>query len=232
MYPYMGFALGLTVLAGLAIATARRNALLLLFAGLLCIPYGLFSFEFIPKYWNPNLTGWFMTSPEDLIFSFAGGVLATRMLLSFQDGRYVVSRQWRLILRRYFVYSTIGIAIGYGVRYGIPGTPVMVSTICGVGATGLLLAWKRSRFVAAALVGGVAFCLVYGLLVRLSFQLWPGFRHAWQDVEVHSSWLWGVPVFELYWALGFGIVWPLMAIHCLLDEVAAQKIRRGPRLRA
>lgn len=224
-YPYMGLCLGMALLAIAAILTAKRNAKLLFCAGLLCIPYGLFSFEYIPLYWNPNLTGFFITSPEDLIFSFGGGVLATRMLLAFQDGVYTVSREHRLILRRYFMYSAIGIGIGYGVRFGFPGTPVMVSTMCGVGLIGLILAMKRKRFVAGALCGGVMFCLAYGLLIRLSFIVWPHFRNAWLDVKFHSDWIQGVPRYELYWAIGFGIVWPLMAIHCLLDEEAARKIR-------
>jgi hypothetical protein len=224
-YPYLGLSLFMALLAIIAIVTAKRNAKLLLFSGLLCIPYGLFSFEYIPLYWNPNLIGFFIASPEDLIFSFGGGVLATRMLLSFQDGVYTVSSQPRQIWRRYLLYSAIGIGIGYGVRFGFPATPVMVSTMYGVGLCGLILAMKRRRFLAGALCGGVAFCLVYALLIRLSFLVWPHFRNAWVNVKFHSEWFQGVPLYELYWALGFGIVWPLMAIHCLLDEEAAKHIR-------
>src|SRR5690606_28844822 len=90
--------------------------------------------------------------------------------------------------------------------------------------TGLLLAWKRSRFVAGSLLGMLGFTLVYALLIRLSFLIWPHFANAWRNAEVHSGWLFEVPMFEIYWALGFGLVWPLMAIHCLLDEVAARRI--------
>lgn len=210
--------------AALAVYTSGRNARLLLYSGLLCIPYGLFSFEYIPQYWNPRVTFHFIASPEDLLFSLAGGILATRMLLTFQHGSYEVTRDRRLLWRRYLLYSALGIAIGYGVRFGIAGTPVMVSTLCGVVATGALLAWKRQRFIAGALLGGLAFAFVYAVLVRLSFWLWPGFARAWEDVEFHSGWLLGVPLFEIYWALGFGVVWPLFAIHCLLDEESARRI--------
>ncbi len=223
-YPYLGMCLIMLLLAAAAVLTARRNARLLLFAGLLCIPYGLFSFEYIPKYWNPQLTFHFIASPEDLLFSFAGGILATRMLLLFHDGTYTVTKQRGLVWRRYLTYSALGIAIGYGVRYGFPGTEVMASTLWGVGLTGIILAWKRRTFIAGVLCGGLAFSVVYGLLILLSFRIWPHFRHAWENVEFHSGWLLGVPVFELYWALGFGIVWPLMAIHCLLDEKAARRL--------
>ena len=223
-YPYLGMCLIMLLLAVSAVMTARRNARLLLYSGLLCIPYGLFSFEYIPDYWNPRLTYHFIASPEDLLFSFCGGVLATRMLLFFQYGTYRISTERVLIWRRYLLYSAIGIAIGYGVRFGLPGTEVMVSTLVGVVVVGLILSFKRRRFVAAAFCTSLAFMLVYGLLIRLSFLLWPRFSMAWEKAEFHSGWLLGVPLFELLWALGFGFVWPLMAIHCLLDEEAAKRI--------
>ncbi|MCB1217232.1 hypothetical protein KDL44_07555 [bacterium] len=223
-HPYLGMCLIMLLLAAVSVLTSRRNGRLLLFAGVLCIPYGLFSFEYIPQYWNPRLSFHFITSPEDLLFSFAGGVLATRMLLFFQAGTYTVCTDQALVWRRYIIYSLIGIAIGYGVRFGVPGTPVMISTLAGVAATGILLSWKRRRFIAGSMLGSLGFTLIYALLIRLSFWLWPHFSQAWERAEVHSSWVYGVPLFELCWALGFGLVWPLMAIHCLLDEEAARRI--------
>lgn len=223
-YPYMGMCLIMLLMAAACVLTARRNARLLLLSGLLCAPYGLFSFEYIPLYWDPVVTYHFITSPEDILFSFAAGVIATRLLIFYQDGAYEVTSQTRLIWRRYLLYSAIGVGIGYAIRFGMPGTPVMVSTLAGVVVTGSMLSYKRSRFLAGSLCAGLSFALVYALLVKLSFVIWPHFRIAWEKAEFHSGWLAGVPLFEIYWALGFGMVWPLMAIHCLLDEKAARRI--------
>ena len=223
-YPYLGMCLIMLLLCAVAVLTARRNARLLLLSGVLCIPYGLFSFEYIPQYWDPRVTFHYISSPEDLLFSFCAGILATRMLLFFQPGTYSVTREKGLVWKRYLLYSVIGIAIGYGVRFGVTGTPVMVSTLSGVAVTGLILAFKRSRFVAGSVLGALGFSLLYAVLVRSSFAIWPHFENAWRNAEVHTGWLLGVPLFEIYWALGYGLVWPLLAVHCLLDEEAARRI--------
>ena len=57
-YPYFGTALILLALALPCLLCWRQGRRLLGYAGLLCLPYGLFSFEFIPEYWDPGLIVW------------------------------------------------------------------------------------------------------------------------------------------------------------------------------
>jgi hypothetical protein len=202
-----------------------RRALWL--AALLCLPYALLSFEYIPRYWNPRLLGWFgFASIEDLLFSSATGLLGwfaaawplrARLHHAFmeQPDGVPVALDWRSLFRRYLPLSAAGIGLGYAIRYGIPGTPVMTSTLCGMAASGVFLLWRQPRLWPLAGNGALAFALGYAMLVKLMFTVWPGFMDAWGIAEQPHVWLWGIPLYELLWAAGFGAVWPLTVAWCL-----------------
>jgi hypothetical protein len=234
-YPYLAASLGLALGAGLCYAgwsgdprPAGRRALLL--AALLAAPFALFSFEFIPKYWQPRLLLWFgPASVEDLLFSSATGLLGwcvaawpVRLrlwhgLLEDEAGQKRID--WRQLAVRFALGAGPGIAVAYALKYGLPGTSVIAGTMWGIAVGGALLFWRERRLWPLAASGGLAFSAVYGLFLLAILHAWPRLAVAWTSALQPHIWLGGVPAYELLWAAGFGAVWPLFVGSCLGTEL-------------
>ena len=75
-YQYLSLALLMCLLAGGCLLLLPLQRRLLLLGGALCLPFALVSYDYIPEYWNPRLTFHYITSPEDMLFSFSSGVTA------------------------------------------------------------------------------------------------------------------------------------------------------------
>jgi len=236
-YTYAAGAL-LTVLAAVIGAVLWRSPALsqgrrsMLIAALIGWPFGLFSFENIPKYWNPKVLAWLgPASPEDLVF--VGGCAAltwfwaayplrnrlrhTALERSGQPG----PADWRAIAWRFVVGAAPGIGLAYAVGLGIHGTRVITATLLGYALGGVLLAWLKRDCWPMMLYGGAGFAATYLLLLKLCLTVWPGFELAWQHGLQRQVWVLGLPAHEYLWALGYGLVWPLFVAWCLGTEVVA-----------
>lgn len=196
-------------------------------AFLLCAPFGLFSFEFIPKYWNPRVILWFgPASIEDMLFSAASGAIGwfaaawplracLRHTLLEDAAGTALPLPWLAILRRFVIGALPGTAVAYAVGLGIAGTEVMTATLWGIAAGGAMLLWLGRRLWRLAVCGAVAFGLGYSLFVKLAFALWPDFMRAWGIAHQPHLWVWGIPLYEGLWAAAFGAVWPLFVTWCI-----------------
>jgi uncharacterized membrane-anchored protein len=231
-YHYLGFSLKMLAIALLigwcwrhygSAQEVRAHWL----AFLLCAPFGLFSFEFIPKYWDPQLLWWFgPASIEDIIFSASTGAigwfaaawpLRWRLRHGMLDDVECSGQQphWLRLLRRFVFGAAPGILVAYAIGLGVSGTEVMTATLWGIVCGGLLLLWRMRSLWQLGLLGGLAFGIAYCAFVKLIFTLWPDFMQAWGIAHQPHVWVWGIPLYEGLWAIAFGAVWPLFVSLCL-----------------
>lgn len=213
-YPYLMASLLLAICAGLLLWLRPDQRRAMLLSGMLGTPFGLFSFEYIGHYWHPKVIAFFIASPEDLIFSFAVGVIAWALASWFVRRRLVIDVQPRTFWTRYLGYSALGIGIGYAIKLIHP-IGVMNSTLISVAVVGLLLAYLRPDLRLLAVHGGIWFGAFYCVWLLLSAGLWPQFLKQWISEEMLSLSPFGLPVYEFIWALGYGLVWPLFSGHIL-----------------
>jgi hypothetical protein len=236
-YTYAAGALAMVALAaacaalwrGPAAAQGRRS---MLWAALLGWPFGLFSFENIPKYWQPDVVCWFgPASIEDLVFvagcaalSWFWATLPLRGRLRHaaleRDGR-PGPVDWRGILLRFVLGAAPGIGVAYALGLGVHGTMVITATLWGYAVGGAMLIWLKRECWPLLVYGGGGFAASYLLVLRLLFAIWPGFTLAWRHSLQPHAWVLGLPVHEFAWALGYGAVWPLFVAWCLDTRLSA-----------
>ena len=144
-YPYLGTALILLSCALVAAVAFPRARWLLLWAGVLCLPYGLFSFEFIPEYWDPRITLWLgACSLEDLIFSSATGALAWFCAVLPFRKRLKHGLPVKYIIGRYLGIAALGVGLGFYCKFTLYNPDVMTSTMVGVVVSGIVMLKLRT----------------------------------------------------------------------------------------
>ncbi|MBN2082167.1 hypothetical protein JW859_08155 [bacterium] len=226
MYPYLTLSLILVALAIIALAFSNSHRPLVALGGVLMIPFGLFSFEFIPEYWDPQLIAWWgITSPEDLLFSTSTGVLACFIAYLPLGKRLVFDLHWRVILSRFFFYSVLGIGTGYFLDWIIPRLDTMTGTLASVVLIGAILLIIRRELWPAVAWGGLGFSVMYALIVLLGAWLFPAFLADWTPTRLINLEYHGLPASELFWAAGNGAVWPLLVAHASGCRLAKQPAR-------
>ena len=110
----------------------------MLFAGSIGLLFGFFSFEFIPYYWDPNVLGHFIASPEDLIFSFATGVLAWALATWQLSSNLLSGFCLKQATLRAVLFALPGIGIAYAFGLTIMSHMPMQTTFIGAGVMGLV----------------------------------------------------------------------------------------------
>jgi hypothetical protein len=86
------------------------------------------------------------------------------------------------------------------------------STLGGLYLLGLMLLYTQRRLWPLALYGTGSFLAFYSVILKLMFSSWPHFLRQW-NLPSLSGFIFGMPVEELIWALGFGFTWPLFMAH-------------------
>ena len=208
-YPYFTSVLLLCVLASVcAVVQPRRTRELGLIA-VLGLPFAIYSFEFIPQYWNPKLVLWLgFCSVEDLLFASATGVIAWTLAAE----RLPVMQPRPGWLRRYLLIYALGVGTGYILKFTLPHPNVMNSTMAGIALSAAVMLWLRRSLWPLMLRGGVLFSVAYALFLKAALLLMPGFLSQWSADVPFGYWL-GMPVYELFWAAAFGAVWPLFIAY-------------------
>lgn len=213
-YPYLSAALFWTVLSRACIARHRDLRGPLLLSGAAAVPFGLLSFLFIPDYWNPRVIAWFGAgSPEDLLFSFASGVISLSLVCQLQRPAPIVD--YGRFLPRYLACTAFGASLGIALRHGMLDLPVMQSFIVTSLVLGCLLGWAWRFWLRAVIAGAGLFLFAYGSSFLAVVGWWPGFERAWHSTGIHAVWIAGIPAYELAWALCYGVTWPLLMLSCL-----------------
>lgn len=220
-YPYLGASLLLMAFALTTILVWRRHSPMLWVAGVLCLPFGLFSFAFIPQYWDPRVVAWLgFVSLEDLLFSSSTGVIALAVGLGAWRWRIESTLRIERIAPRYLAILALGVGLGHVLWYTLPDPEIMTNTMAGLTASFAYMLANRRDAWPVVVAGGVGFGALHLLVIKASVLIWPHFFHHWQP-DVPLGFWWGVPVCEMVWSVGFGACWPLYMVFAL-------DIRRAP----
>jgi len=212
--PYLG--LGLLILAfglaWLAFVPARPRPAL--WAALAAAPFGLFEYLFyVPEYWTPEQWRWSWVGLSDLVFTFAAGGVAWLLATAPCRGRLSVSWRRRRVVRRFVGCTVIGLALA--VTIWRVGLPMYLASLLAMWIGWAAVTWRFGRLRWLGLVGGPAFAAFYLAVLRLAFELAPGFHQQWNWATLSGVTWAGIPIEEALWALTFGAVWPSFMAYVL-----------------
>jgi hypothetical protein len=206
-YPYLWTSLTMLAASAAVVALLPAHRRGMLVSGILCAPFALASVMFVPEYWRPHRIACFLAGPEDLIFSFACGVLVWCTAVVLSPPRTMAFRPSRVF--RVYGGACIVFVGGILVFRNLCGLRTMPSVlVAGLVLYGLLLPLRRDllRF---SLVAGFAYCVAYALFFGLVFAVCPDFARQWNWDNLWALSLLGVPLEEAAFALVFGACWPL-----------------------
>lgn len=186
----------------------------MLVSGLLSAPFAFYSPLFVPEYWRPERLMVLVTGCEDLVFSFANGVI----VFGLGAGALPPAKVWieklrprplRFVIPCLLVFpAMIGLkAVGLGT---MAATLICISLVCL-----FCLINQRLKTINLSLVAGAGFGLLYLLVLRLSLSIFPEMNTWWASNGLAGIWGWGVPLGEILWAVMFGATWPLFMVWTL-----------------
>ena len=199
----------LLAVRSLSLASHRR---LIVRLGLVMLPNGLFSLAYPncwKEYWCPMRPGGWVLGPEDILFAFNVGATACLAAVWLYRHRLIVAGQPVAHTGRIL---TVGIPsqCAFLVLFSTCRSGIAAMILAQFLAVVPVLLLRRDlwRFSTA---GGFGFSLIYCGILRTVFCIWPGFLSCWKSTPPWGRLLFGIPLGEIAWAVGFGLFWPLFA---------------------
>lgn len=177
----------------------------MLTASLLVTPAAFSEIFFVPKYWLPDTIFNPKLSIEDFIFSFSvGGIIAVIYEL-FMKGK--VRHQRLCNCYKGEIYQ--GLILGTGVlvvllAYELFKINFMYAVYIGIVVNIALIAITRPDLLKKVIYSGLLFGLFYFLFFSVFSFLIPGFIKHWNLNNLSGIVLLGVPIEEIFWAIGAG----------------------------
>jgi hypothetical protein len=207
-YAYLGFsALLLAASGGLAAALPGRRRTLAV-AGVLAAPAGALDVFFIPEYWRPVTVLGTRIGPEDFLFSFAVGVISCalafgRALPAGASGSHpsVAWGRYAAVVASYVLWLAAARVAGFR---------VMDAAVIGMAAVGAVLLRRNPHLLKPGLRGAVSFCAVYLLALLGAFEVWPALSSQWSAAAASGARVLSVPSGEIFWALAYGGIYPIL----------------------
>ncbi len=206
-YPYLfATVLGLVICLAAAVAL-RPQWTLILGGGLLNTTCFHLLVYFEDVYWSPvRLFDW-PVGIEDVLCSFHVGALALIPMAVILRESLSWEHEIARPVRRYLLAGVplpalflVLMPLGLG-----PMGSLIATNLLATG--GLLLA--RARLWPLCICGLAGFPLLYWLIVRTYFLLWPGFITQWNPEGIWGAVVLGLPRGEIAWAFAFGAFWPV-----------------------
>jgi hypothetical protein len=211
-YPYLLLSMVLAAMAVGLVALLPRSRTRAVYSGLMSMPSSLLSFAFVPEYWRPSRLVDFELGAEDLVFSFATGVIVWVIAEEGCGGRFVFDRLRVSGMLRHLTCAGIFMAVFLPVWW-LGGGP-MDATLAGGATVGLRLLWPCRRLWRLALTAGVGFSLLYFLVLKAVSVTDPEFFLVSWNLDALWGWqLVGIPAEEMAWAAAFGALWPLTVAY-------------------
>ena len=211
-YPYLLFSLLLLAIALGLLALLPQGRARAICCGLMSAPGSLLSFAFVPEYWQAARVGGAELGAEDLLFSFATGVIgwviAERLVgggVSFEPLRWSGLRRYAVCVGLFLSVFLLG---GWAARM----RPMDATLVGAVAVAAWLLAPCR-RLWRWALTAGLVFTLFYGSILKMLLLAAPEVLGDW---TLGNLWGWsilGMPAEEIVWAAAYGVLLPLVAAH-------------------
>jgi hypothetical protein len=194
------------LVAGRVLLTGAQFRAVVL-SGLLNAPCFIFMPFLEGTYWAPKRAGGFALGLEDLLVSFAVAVMAWLVVALLLRHRIRLVGRTPGFHRRYAVAGLL--SVGFFLGLCGAGVDAMASLVLTYVAMVLILQTVRKDLWPLALTGLVAFPLLYLVVLRVDYWLWPHFISEWNQGSVWGATLWGFPRGEMLWAIAFGAYWPL-----------------------
>jgi hypothetical protein len=213
-YPYLtlSMVLLLTAAAGYCLLADQRRAMMI--SALMSAPWALASIVFVPNYWNPVRITCFLTGPEDIIFSFANGMIVWAISVLPLRDRITININIRLMLKRFFLISFLGFDITISLWFF--GLKIMMAVVLSLSITiALLFFWLCRDFKILCIWGAIGFMLGYGILISMVTMFFPHFLTQWNLANLSGILIFNVPGEEFVWAFGFGACWPIFMAYIL-----------------
>ncbi len=229
-YHYLAAGLTLSVLAAFTFVVLRRQWPILLLSGLLAVPPAFFSCEFIPAYWNPRVLFHYITSLEDILFSVSVGVISMFIALLPYANQVKCQIDYRPMAKRFVLTFSLLISLWVVFRTALPEIFfVMPLALALIVALGIVLTIARRDLLMFAVRGGFSFTAFYLCILLVIKILQPTFFNSWNPAAQFPISAYGIPTYELLWALVYGCVWPLyIAFVCDLQIMQESKTVYGP----
>lgn len=207
-YPYLVSTLAvLAATAGVLAMVHPRRRLAAVVSGVLTMPFAFTSVLVVPEYWSPRRIGTFLgAGVEDLVFSLEVGVLCWLIATAPLRGDAAFRVDLRRLLGRFAAFSSCGTGIVLSLWWA--GVNAFTAVVLSFVAGGAVLAALRPRSWPIMLWGAAANAAWYFVATKVVLLASPGFLGQWTATNSWCVPVLGVPVGEIAWAAGFGMVWP------------------------
>lgn len=214
-YPYLfsNIASFLIFVVGGRFILQKRHWDAMLLCGALNAPAFPFLVLLEDEYWMPVRLGGGILGVEDILCSFMVAAMAWFAVALLFGRRITIPERPKILWPRYRIIAGVSVLI-FLLSYlvGLTGMTALVLT-CALVA-GLLILRERGLW-PVALGGVVGFAVIYLVIVRIYFFIWPDFVLQWNMQAFWGRSVGGIPRGEIVWASVFGAYWPLFMMHVL-----------------
>jgi hypothetical protein len=214
-YPYLftNIASFLIFVVGGRFILQRRHWGVMLLCGALnapCFPLLIF---FENEYWNPVRLGGWILGVEDILCSFMVAVMSWFVFALLFSRRITIPERPKILWPRYRIIAGVSVLI-FLFCYWV-GLKSMTSLVLTCAIVACLVIMIKRELWPLALGGGIGFGVIYLVMVRIYFFIWPDFVLQWNAQAFWGCPVGGIPMGEIVWALAFGVYWPLFMMYVL-----------------
>lgn len=219
LYAYFYLVLLLCGASGWALWLAPGPRQVTLAAGLLSIPGSFLTVLFVPEYWQPiRLFGWLL-GIEDVLFSFATGILVWALASwHLPPQTFLLMPGFRAVGRRFLNVWLLGgglfSMLSLTVEMALMPRVLLVMLI-----TCLVAGWQQRTLLPVFLKTACVFSLCYIVLLGMSGWVFPEFARQWTWRNLSGITLFSFPVEEFAWAWSFGFSWSMIMAYLLDVDV-------------
>ena len=200
----------------------REHRQLMLRSALFSVPTALYAIAFVPEYWRPETVAGSVTSPEDVLFSFANGGIVWLLAFGLSGQRVTARRVPHQWLFRYLGCTTLFVATS--LPLWLAGLKVMSAGLIGSLVVLGFVGWRCRALWRAAIGGGLGFMVLYAALLGGVLAVWPHLLLQWNIPNLWGLYLLNIPLEEIVWALAYGAVWPLLMAYVFDARPIAQDV--------
>ena len=188
------------------------------FSSLFTLPLGLTEPLFVPEYWNPpslfNLASRTGFDIESLIFTFSiGGIAAIIYEIFFKIKHKKISSNARK-KHKFHLLALLSTPIIFLLLYIFTRLNPIYSAIIAIFIGGIATLICRPDLKNKAIFSGFLFLFFYFLLfslINLISQDWV--KNVWNLESISGILLLGIPIEELFFAFGVGLMWSNIYEH-------------------
>jgi len=220
MNPWLIFSLillGIWLIIFIARKKVRKEMFLV---SLFTMPFGLTEPLFVPEYWNPpslfNLAAKIGFDIESLIFSFAiGGIGAVLYEFIFKAKHQKMSEhEMHKRRHRFHLLTLFSPVIVFLPLQTFTNLNPIYSTSIAMFIGGIAAIVCRHDLKKKVFTGGILFLALYFIFFLFFNLIYPGIvERVWNLSAISGILILGVPLEELMFALGFGMLWSSVYEH-------------------